>query len=269
MDLKSAIKQLVKGDYSIDFMKKILLSMLLVCPLLLNAQSAALIIPKATLASMKLNVKQSKAQWEKYQMLAGSGKVEERFSAKSPADMTTAFNKFTDSLKIKTSPFLVHKNSIAGIYSEMKDSSANSPLFLYSGNSFPISFVKYRNQLNAVIFNGLVSLKTSTTLNMPERQRASQTVTSMLAPIIKLMVGKFNQTINYYGVGVCYGSKDFYDDNSTPVKAEYVLLIVAADLAKKYKEGQITEDDFFNKSDIYFSGRDEESELNKMYIQLQ
>lgn len=262
MDFKNTIKQLVKGDYSIDLIKKSLLFVLFVCPSLLCAQQT--IVSKAVMASLELNVKQSKAQWEKYQVYAGLGKVEERFSAKSPSDMVIAFNKFADSLKVKTSPYLVYKNSIAEAYSEIKDSSTNSPLFLYSEGNFPVSFLKYKSPLNAVIFNGLVSLKTGTTLNTPERQRASQIISSMLLPIVKAIAGQFNQTINYYGVSACYGSKDFYDDSSTPIKAEYVLLIVPANLATKYKEGQIKADELFNKSDIYFSGRDEDSELNRM-----
>ncbi len=197
----------------------------------------------------KLNVDASKASLDLYLIYTDpSGEIAKE-KLKSTEKLLLDFDEYmkspTSSNKIL---FKTYQKRIEALIHNMK-SFFDINTYLYE--KFPIKFIKYKNNSLAALFTGICSSDTYNTFKLTSRQRASKVITSMVLPVIKLFNGYFDSEIKYYGVSVCYTCKDFSSESASTYDGEVLYFISPTQIIKKFKNGDITEDEIVQKSDIF------------------
>jgi hypothetical protein len=140
--------------------------------------------------------------------------------------------------------------------------------FIYNlGTFLPIKFSLYQDTALSMVINGLAVPTSYNTLRSTSRERATQVIESYILPSLHYLTYNFKTNeIKYMGMTVIYGSKDFSDDNSG--KSELVGFIARQSLIKKFVKGDITEEELFEKADIYISDRDMSYDVKKVKLTL-
>lgn len=119
------------------------------------------------------------------------------------------------------------------------------------------------------IITGILSEKQFNTINTSSRSRAAKIFESDIIPTLGKFYEKIfiNSDIKNIGLSVTYGSKDFLDNYSTSMKAETLTFISTTRMCKEYFNGEITEDEFLDKSNIFLSDRDMVTKKIKLNIE--
>jgi hypothetical protein len=131
----------------------------------------------------------------------------------------------------------------------------NVTQYIYFDSKFDLPF-EFANDNNKLVFliKCLSTKNIYNTLKLSPKDRANKVITELILPSLKYICFPLENTkVKEIGLSVVYGSKDFSVDNDYPdnLKAEIVTIIIPIDKCKDYAEGEITEEDLINVSNIY------------------
>lgn len=140
--------------------------------------------------------------------------------------------------------------------------------FIYDkGRRIPVHFGLYGDTALSVIISDAFIDNIYNTLQLTSKQRASKVVTTYILPSLKAFALSFtNKEIKYFGMTCLYGSKDFSDEGTIAIKAEFVGFIAPCNLIRKYVSGDLTEDELVDESDVYVCDRDMVTDIKKIKI---
>jgi hypothetical protein len=136
--------------------------------------------------------------------------------------------------------------------------------FLYPKGDVPVR-VASKDGKNVVLFMNVRSSLIFSTMRITSEERAAKTIEWLIVPSVQIICKPFlgHNTVSYVGMTVLYGSKNFppprrgmlhYDEDK--LEGEAVALVTEVGNCKKLIDGEITKEEFLQKSDIYLSDRD-------------
>lgn len=149
----------------------------------------------------------------------------------------------------------------------------NIAAFLPNLSKRPIPFrFADKDGKKCVILTDLASSSVYNTLRSTSKGRASKVLTSCLIPKIRFLFEAFQKTdIDYLGMTIVYGSKDFASEQSDALnlKAEMLAFVAPKDKCKQFAEGAITESEFVAVCDAYLCDRDMMFDYKKIKLEIE
>jgi hypothetical protein len=135
--------------------------------------------------------------------------------------------------------------------------------FLYPKGDVPVR-VASKDGKNVVLFMNVRSSLIFSTRRLTSKGRAAKTIEWVIVPSAQIICKPFwgHNTVSYVGMTVLYGSKNFaprrgmlhYDEDK--LEGEAVALVTEVGNCKKLMDGEITQEEFVQKLDIFLSDRD-------------
>ena len=123
--------------------------------------------------------------------------------------------------------------------------------FLYGDESIPVGFARTNGSLTLVL-SAIASGKVYNTLRTSDKTRASKVVASVILPVIRELTETVpTDQIRYFAIEVCYGSKDFSDEDMPGAEGEIVITVVPSERAKQFAGASLSREQLLNWSDVY------------------
>ncbi len=140
--------------------------------------------------------------------------------------------------------------------------------FYHKDIALPVHFFNYGLDTSlALIISTAFIDKIYNTIKLTSRQRATKVVTTYLLPAIQQVAKNFKDgEVKYFGFTAVYGSKNALDNSVLALQAEFVGIVIPAQLINKYATGDITEDELLQGADVFSSDRDMVAEVKKIKI---
>jgi mannose/fructose-specific phosphotransferase system component IIA len=149
----------------------------------------------------------------------------------------------------------------------------NIAAFLPNSSKRPIPFrFADKDGKKCVILTDLASSSVYNTLRSTSMVRASKVLTSCLIPKVKFLFEAFEKAdIDYLGMTIVYGSKDFASEESDALnlKAEMLAFVAPKEKCKQFAEGAITESEFVAVCDAYLCDRDMMFDYKKIKLEIE
>jgi len=119
-----------------------------------------------------------------------------------------------------------------------------------------------------VFLTDLASETVYNTLRSTSKSRAATVLTSCLLPKLSQVYDALKSTeFDYFAFTIIYGSKDFLDNSDAlNLKAEMLGLVVQKDKCKDFINGEITESEFLQASDVYICDRNMYVDVKKVKL---
>ena len=156
---------------------------------------------------------------------------------------------------IDKSYLLKYRKNIDTVFTNLKFIGTHIGEFCYDSRG-PAMVCTYHDSLKVFLITDIAVETVYNTLVLTSRQRAAMIITKYISTSIKSLKPMLNKEFGYVGIGISYGSKDFSDESNRSIKAEYVVLLIPNNKASQFINGNITEDELIDKSDVYLSDRD-------------
>ena len=134
-----------------------------------------------------------------------------------------------------------------------------------------VAFARHRDDGIVLMLKNIISPNKYNTIRLDSKQRAAKTISSaILSSLQHFRVLFSNKEINYYGMIVGYGSENFLNQGkyNSDLMAEAVGVIVSADQCKRFVNGEITDDELIDSTDVYVADRDMMSGFKKIKLRL-
>jgi hypothetical protein len=134
-----------------------------------------------------------------------------------------------------------------------------------SKRPIPIRFAEKDGGL-VLIVSGIATESVYNTLRTTSRGRASTVATTCLAPKIGYMHDALKDTdVDFYGMTIFYGSKDFGGRYAT-TDGEMLALVVSKEVAAQFVDGEITEGELLDQLDAFVSDSGSVYDVKKIKI---
>ena len=159
-----------------------------------------------------------------------------------------------------------HQQLLNKLFSDLNDVLGKRRILYFSLNGLPLRFATQDSDI-VLIASSLVADKVYNTLKTTARSRAKSATQSMILPVIPQFTKNLTSSgIQRFGVVAAYPFRNFVSDKSWDTKQEQVALVTTVSLANKFVNGEVTEDEFLDRSDIYLSDADMGSEFKKIKL---
>ena len=160
-----------------------------------------------------------------------------------------------------------HALGLESLFNDFGSVGGELPLFFSAPDGVPIRFVAKEDK-TCLLLSGFASDKVYNTLRTSARGRATKVLTPGGTSLLSDVYERFQDSgIDYFGVVMVYGSKDFLDESRAfNEQPEAVCLVASSGDCGKFVNGEITETKFLNNSDVYLSGRGETARAKKIEI---
>lgn len=134
-----------------------------------------------------------------------------------------------------------------------------------SKRPIPVKFAKKDGGL-VLIISGIATESVYNTLRTTSRGRASTVATTCLVPKVKYLHDALKNTdVDFYGMTIFYGSKDFGGRYAT-TDGEMLALVVSKKVAGKFVDGEITEGELLDQLDAFVSDDESVYDVKKIKI---
>ncbi|NNV57359.1 hypothetical protein [Limnovirga soli] len=172
-----------------------------------------------------------------------------------------------------TSNPIIKKNS-AAIKKFMKNlvffGDSKEGYFLSDHNKLPFIVLKKETGESVLILNALKSDDILNTLKLTAKERAAKEAEAWILPALNEIPDDLDKLgLKTIGINIVYASKDFSDDSYGATKAENLVVLAPIIQVKKYKNGDITENQLLKLSEAYMCSREVGNELKKIDLVIQ
>lgn len=229
-------------------MKRILLLLITIIPLFVYSQS----IPTKTFSKLEVNALECKIELMKLGINNGTS-----YEYGSGVDMTKHLVSYLDTLSRNdlSYKFLkTNQENLDIVLHNFGTGSKDNVLFIRTDSNFPVFTSKYKNGANMLVISNMLSPDVYNTLQLNHKERAYKVISDIILELSSdLSRYDYIPAIRYIGCGVCYCIDDFSNKRTVGVNPEFVFAIFPTYLLKQFRNGDITEDTLFSKSDVFIS----------------
>lgn len=172
------------------------------------------------------------------------------------------FQNYSDILKL-------YKDKIDSLILRINFGSNNLIKYLYNYPELPFGIIDKDNKV-IFLFAGISTNNIYNTLKFDSKERASKIISSMILPSLNIYPNIFSNTkIKFFGISISYGCSDFSDEQSQKYPyGEVITIIFSLDNCKKFVDGEITDQELIDSSNIYLSDKDMLNGIKKVKMYL-
>ncbi|MDP8242314.1 MAG: hypothetical protein RAP70_03890 [Candidatus Celaenobacter antarcticus] len=152
---------------------------------------------------------------------------------------------------------LQYQNELKNLLKKFGFIGGSKSYFIYLDNQIPVRFITFNGKQLLIITN-IATVNIYNTLSTNAKSRAALVITSCVLPsLLSFNISLKDTKIEYYGVIVYYGSKNFVvDTNVNNLLPEALCFIVSKENCLRFLNLEITESELLNRSYIFISDRD-------------
>jgi hypothetical protein len=144
-----------------------------------------------------------------------------------------------------------HRNDLLESLKGMEYVGDDEGKFIYKAGHIPFTFARKEKSLVLAV-SALALGSVYNTLLTTDRSRASKVFSSTVLPAARdLSVAISSAEIEYFAVEVCYGSRDFSEDEALNTHGEILIAVIPADKARQFARARITGEDLLAASEVY------------------
>ena len=141
--------------------------------------------------------------------------------------------------------------------------------------SVPTRIATWQDEL-ALVLTGAVHRQTYSTQRTTPKQRATQTIESVILPSLPAFLrASFGSEIQYFGIVAMYGSHDFSDDSFVNEMGEMneigemVALVVDRESCEKFATGELAQEDLLAQAAVFLADRDMGFNVKRIKVQIE
>ena len=141
--------------------------------------------------------------------------------------------------------------------------------FVTPEQSIPVRFAD-KNGASVLLLTDIASENTFNILRVSSRERATKVLETIILPSLTRFHDALGKTsIKYYGMFVCYGSRDFSNNSDVlNLKGEAIAFIVSVQHCAAFLNGKLTEDALLKAADIFLADREMLSGVKRIEVKL-
>ncbi len=144
-----------------------------------------------------------------------------------------------------------YRRSLSMLLDSMKYIGDEDGELLYKKGDIPFLFADHEGSLTLVV-SSIASGEVYNTLRLNGEARAYKVAVATALPVIRDISEAFeSDEIRYFAIEVCYGSRNFLEDEKWDTHGEALMLVVLSKEAREYDAAQITREDFLGKAEAY------------------
>jgi len=227
--------------------KNIIITILLVFPILLQAQNN---IDIEVFTELQKDARETNTVWLKDKIFTAPEKW------KDFDQLQTEFSSLFDDLTgvKKDAPLFIYRENI--IKSLKESSNLDCVSAGYKMELEPLNFYKWKSlKLNLFHLSHVLSCNRYNSSKLNAKEMASEELLNAAIPILKILANNFSTTnITYVGVSVAYGYKSAFDETYDTESAS-ITIIAPISKINLFAKGQITDNDLLKYSDVYILNR--------------
>ena len=126
--------------------------------------------------------------------------------------------------------------------------------FTSAYSDLPVGLVNYKEAV-ALVVTSVESDRVFNVQRSDAKSRAAEMVSLLLPSLRRLSERVSDPDVQYYGMAVLYGARDFSDPDSR-AEAEFVCVVAPRDGIARFARGELTDNDLLAEAGVFLSDKD-------------